>query len=56
MRNICHPGQKPSYRDPDESLVVLYRKLHSQGITEVDEDKLIYLKEIMLKLHGAKSR
>lgn len=55
-RNVCRNGQRPTYSEIDEILVPVFRKLHSQGITEDDEDKLLYLKDIMLKLHRAKAR
>ena len=56
VRNLCRPGQRPNYHETDEMLVPVFRKLHSQGITEEDEDKLLFLREIILKLHRAKSR
>ncbi|KAK3748325.1 hypothetical protein QZH41_018306 [Actinostola sp. cb2023] len=56
MRNVCRSGQRPTYPETEEQLVPVFRKLHSQGVTEEDEDKLLYLKEIMLKLHRAKAR
>ncbi|XP_031568622.1 phosphoinositide 3-kinase regulatory subunit 4-like [Actinia tenebrosa] len=53
-RSVCRSGQRPTYPETEEVLVPLFRKLHSQGVTEQDEDKLLYLKDIMLKLHRAK--
>lgn len=55
VRNLCRAGQRPNYHETDEVLVPVFRKLHSQGITEEDEDKLLFLREIILKLHRAKS-
>lgn len=55
VRNLCRPGQRPNYHITDEALVPVFRKLHSQGITEEDEDKLLFLRDIILKLHRAKS-
>ena len=56
VRNLCRAGQRPNYPETDEALVPIFRKLHSQGITEEDEDKLLFLKEVILKLHRAKTR
>ncbi|XP_033636552.1 phosphoinositide 3-kinase regulatory subunit 4-like [Asterias rubens] len=56
LRNLCRTGHKPSYSQPDDGgLAQLMRKLQSQGMTEVDEDKLLLLKDIMLKQQRAKS-
>lgn len=55
FRNLCRAGQRPNYPETDEALVPIFRKLHSQGITEEDEDKLLFLKEVILKLHRAKT-
>ena len=41
IRSICRPGHQPNYGEPDESLAPLFRKLTSQGLTAVDEDKLL---------------
>lgn len=56
VRNLCRSGQRPNYPETDEALVPIFRKLHSQGITEEDEDKLLFLREVILKLHRAKTR
>ena len=56
MRNLCSAGQRPNYHETDEGLIPVFRKLHSQGITEEDEDKLLFLRDVILKLHRAKSR
>lgn len=56
VRNLCRAGQRPNYPETVESLVPVFRKLHSQGITEEDEDKLLFLREVILKLHRAKTR
>ncbi|KAK2556549.1 Phosphoinositide 3-kinase regulatory subunit 4 [Acropora cervicornis] len=48
-------GQRPNYHETDEGLIPVFRKLHSQGITEEDEDKLLFLRDVILKLHRAKS-
>lgn len=55
VRNLCRAGQRPNYPETVESLVPVFRKLHSQGITEEDEDKLLFLREVILKLHRAKT-
>lgn len=56
VRNLCRAGQRPNYPETDEALVPVFRKLHSQGITEEDENKLLFLREVILKLHRAKTR
>lgn len=56
VRNLCRAGQRPNYPETNEVLIPVFRKLHSQGITEEDEDKLLFLKEIIVKLHRAKTR
>ena len=56
VRNLCRTGQRPNYSETNEVLIPVFRKLHSQGITEEDEDKLLFLKEIIVKLHRAKTR
>ncbi|XP_064641912.1 phosphoinositide 3-kinase regulatory subunit 4-like isoform X2 [Lineus longissimus] len=55
IRNICRPGHKPAYQELDESLNQLFRKLTSQGMTESDEDKLMAMKDFMLKLHRSRA-
>ncbi|XP_044166459.1 uncharacterized protein LOC122950474 isoform X1 [Acropora millepora] len=40
----------PNYHETDEGLIPVFRKLHSQGITEEDEDKLLFLRKVVLKL------
>ncbi|XP_006822003.1 phosphoinositide 3-kinase regulatory subunit 4-like, partial [Saccoglossus kowalevskii] len=56
IRNITRAGHEPNYNpDEDSNLAQLFRKLKSQGMTEIDEDKLLLLKEHMLKVHRAKS-
>nr|XP_054768213.1 phosphoinositide 3-kinase regulatory subunit 4-like [Lytechinus pictus] len=55
IRNLCRPGYKPEYNEPElGQMAQLLRKLQSQGMTEEDEDKLLYLREIMLKQSKAK--
>ena len=56
VRNLCHAGQRPKYHETDEGLIPVFRKLLSQGITEEDEDKLLFLRDVIVKLHRAKSR
>ena len=45
MRNLCRVGQRPNYHETDEGLIPVFRKLRSQGITEEDEAKLLFLRE-----------
>ncbi|XP_071952939.1 phosphoinositide 3-kinase regulatory subunit 4-like [Antedon mediterranea] len=55
IRNITRHGHKPDYtsaEDPD--LVQVYKKLFSQGMTDDDEEKLLLMKWILLKLSTSK--
>eukprot|EP00057_Strongylocentrotus_purpuratus_P020172 XP_011674646.1 PREDICTED: phosphoinositide 3-kinase regulatory subunit 4 [Strongylocentrotus purpuratus] len=59
IRNLCvRPGHKPEYNELEIGQMAqhlqLLRKLQSQGMTEEDEDKLLFLREIMLKQSKAK--
>ncbi|KAK2148717.1 hypothetical protein LSH36_486g02011 [Paralvinella palmiformis] len=55
IRSICRPGHQPNYGEPDETLAPLFRKLTSQGLTAVDEDKLLTMKDFMLKIHKVRA-
>ncbi|XP_044166788.1 LOW QUALITY PROTEIN: phosphoinositide 3-kinase regulatory subunit 4-like [Acropora millepora] len=55
VRNLCSAGQRPNYHETDEGLIPVFHKLHSQGITEEEEDKLLFLRDVILKPHRAKS-
>ncbi|XP_077998060.1 phosphoinositide 3-kinase regulatory subunit 4-like [Glandiceps talaboti] len=56
IRNITRANHEPNYNHiEDSNLAQLFRKLHSQGMTESHEDKLLLLKEHMLKVHRSKS-
>lgn len=56
IRNLCRPGHKPEYNEPENGqMAQLLRKLQSQGMMEEDEDKLLFLREIMHKQSRAKS-
>ena len=54
MRNLCSAGQRPNYHETDEDLIPVFSKLHSQGIAEDDEDKLLFLRDVVLTLQRAK--
>ncbi|XP_044166446.1 uncharacterized protein LOC122950452 [Acropora millepora] len=56
VRNLCREGQRPNDHETDEGLIPVFCKLRSQGITEEDEAKLLFLRAIILKLHRAKCR
>ena len=53
--DLCSAEQRPNYHETDEGLIPVFCKFHSQGITEEDEDKLLFLRDVVLKLHRAKS-
>ncbi|XP_070561673.1 phosphoinositide 3-kinase regulatory subunit 4-like isoform X2 [Ptychodera flava] len=56
IRNITRQNHEPNYNPIDDSnLSQLFRKLHSQGMSVTDEDKLLELKEHMIKVHRGKS-
>ncbi|CAH1773990.1 unnamed protein product [Owenia fusiformis] len=55
MRQISRQGHKPNYSDVDEAVGQLLRKLMSQGLTEQGEDKLLALKDFMVKLNRARA-
>ncbi|XP_072174440.1 phosphoinositide 3-kinase regulatory subunit 4-like [Diadema setosum] len=56
IRNLCRPGHKPEYNELEMGqMAQLLRKLQNQGMMEEDEDKLLYLRDLMLKLSKAKS-
>ncbi|XP_032813676.2 phosphoinositide 3-kinase regulatory subunit 4 [Petromyzon marinus] len=51
IRNLRQSMEKPD----DPSLAQLLRKLFSQGMTSADEDKLIALRDYMVKVHKARA-
>eukprot|EP00058_Branchiostoma_floridae_P025412 XP_002610902.1 hypothetical protein BRAFLDRAFT_115340 [Branchiostoma floridae] len=57
LRNLStRKGERPVYNPPeDANLVQLLRKLNSQGMTEIHEDKLLSMKDFMLKLHKSRA-
>ncbi|XP_066297190.1 phosphoinositide 3-kinase regulatory subunit 4-like [Branchiostoma lanceolatum] len=57
LRNLStRKGERPVYTPPeDANLVQLLRKLNSQGMTEIHEDKLLSMKDFMLKLHKSRA-
>ncbi|ELT97398.1 hypothetical protein CAPTEDRAFT_159025 [Capitella teleta] len=55
MRSLCRSGHQPTYAEVSEGLAQLLRKLGSQGMQHVEEDKLLAMKDFMLKVHRAKS-
>ena len=50
MRKLCSAGQRPNYHETEEDLIPVFSKLHSQGIAEEDEDKLLFLRDVVLKV------
>ncbi len=55
LRNICRPGHQTNYGEMEESLAPVFRKLTSQGMTTQDEDKLLAMKDFILKIHKARA-
>ncbi|XP_014671678.1 PREDICTED: phosphoinositide 3-kinase regulatory subunit 4-like [Priapulus caudatus] len=55
VRNLMRQGHRPSYAELDNgSLSQTYNKLVSLGMTEGDEDKILSLRDTMMKLHRAR--
>lgn len=50
-RSIARSGHLPSYGDLDVSLKAVYRRLQSDGMTEEIEEKILVMKEHLLKMH-----
>ncbi|XP_052474105.1 phosphoinositide 3-kinase regulatory subunit 4 isoform X1 [Carassius gibelio] len=56
LRQKKRNGSIPEYPDPeDPAIAQLLKKLLSQGMTEAEEDKLLALKDFMLKSNKAKA-
>lgn len=55
LRSIIRSGHQLAYGDMDEGLKSVYRRLQSDGLTEVIEDKILSMKDHLLKIHKAKS-
>lgn len=56
IRQLNKQGQKADYPKPEkDSLSHMFRKLIVQGMTESQEDMLIHLKTILLKVHHSKT-
>ena len=48
------PGHSPNYSELDNTMSTVFRKLQSEGMQSEDENKLLAMKEFMIKLHKAK--
>ncbi|XP_022255692.1 phosphoinositide 3-kinase regulatory subunit 4-like [Limulus polyphemus] len=55
LRSIIRSGHQLAYGDMDDGLKSVYRRLQSDGLTEVIEDKILAMKDHLLKIHKAKS-
>ena len=56
IRQLNKQGQKAEYPKPEnDSLSHMFRKLIVQGMTECQEDMLIHLKTVILKIHYSKA-
>ncbi|KAL3861428.1 hypothetical protein ACJMK2_007462 [Sinanodonta woodiana] len=55
MREIKRQGHKPIYSELDDTMAQIFRKLTSLGMTESHEDKILAMKELMLKLHKSRA-
>ncbi|KAL5015431.1 hypothetical protein ScPMuIL_009701 [Solemya velum] len=54
MRSIGRQGHKPIY-ELDENMSQIFRKLSSLGMTESHEDRILAMKDYILKLHRARA-
>lgn len=54
-RSITRPGHRPVYKEIDDNLSQVFRKLNSLGMTEAQENKLLAMKDFMIKLHRARA-
>ncbi|XP_077510845.1 vacuolar protein sorting 15 isoform X2 [Amblyomma americanum] len=50
MRTIVRAGHQPAYTTVDHLLKSVYRRLQSDGVTEAMEDKIVVMKEHLLKI------
>ncbi|XP_053378617.1 phosphoinositide 3-kinase regulatory subunit 4-like [Mercenaria mercenaria] len=55
MRDISRQGHKPAYPEMDDSMSQIFKKLSFLGCTESHEDKILAMKEFILKLHRARA-
>ncbi|EEC06819.1 phosphoinositide 3-kinase regulatory subunit, putative [Ixodes scapularis] len=56
LRSIVRAGHPPSYSEMDHTLKSVYRRLQSDGMTESMEDKILAMKEHLLKIQKYKRR
>ncbi|CAN8016185.1 unnamed protein product [Ixodes persulcatus] len=54
LRSIVRAGHPPSYSEMDHTLKSVYRRLQSDGMTESMEDKILAMKEHLLKIQKYK--
>nr|XP_022340487.1 phosphoinositide 3-kinase regulatory subunit 4-like [Crassostrea virginica] len=51
MRSIIRPGHRTNYSELDETMSQVFKKLSSFGMDESHEDKILAMKDYVLKLH-----
>lgn len=54
MRSIVRAGHQPAYTDTDNLLKSVYRRLQSDGVTEAMEDRIMAMKEHLIKINKYK--
>ncbi|XP_064461325.1 phosphoinositide 3-kinase regulatory subunit 4-like [Ornithodoros turicata] len=54
LRSIVRPGHLPSYSETDHTLKSAYRRLQSDGMTENMEDKILAMKDHLIKIQKYK--
>ncbi|XP_041377701.1 phosphoinositide 3-kinase regulatory subunit 4-like [Gigantopelta aegis] len=55
IRSISRAGHKPIYPELAEHLIPIFRKLTYIGMTESHEDKLLRMKDFIIKLHRSRA-
>ncbi|KAL4221189.1 phosphoinositide-3-kinase [Mactra antiquata] len=55
MREISRQGHKPVYTEMDDTMSGIFKKLTFLGCTESHEDKILAMKDFIVKLHRARA-
>ncbi|XP_067950681.1 phosphoinositide 3-kinase regulatory subunit 4-like [Watersipora subatra] len=52
QRNVTKPSNQPNYFQPDEQVLQMWKRLSSLGITDSMEDRILKMKDFMLKINA----
>lgn len=55
QRSITRPGHQPAYREIEDHLKCVFRRLQSDGMAEVVEDQIIAIKDHLIKVNKKKA-